>query len=107
MASHRSIAERRALVAEWLESDLTTAAFAEICGVSPSSLHRWRGQLDADRETAPQAGFVELVPAPGSAARETEAAAIEVRLAGAAIMIRPGIDGETLATVLAALRPAS
>jgi transposase-like protein len=76
MASHRSIAERRALVAEWLESDLATAASAEICGVSPSSLQRWRGQIDADRETAPQASFVELVPAPGPAARETEVAAI-------------------------------
>jgi len=106
MAAHRSISERRALVADWLESDLTTADFADSRGVSPSSLHRWRRQLESGGHVPAPAGFVELFAASPEPAFPADAP-IEIRLVGASILVRPGADRATLATVLAALRPAS
>jgi transposase-like protein len=106
MAAHRSISERRALVADWLESDLATADFADSRRVSPSSLHRWRRQLESGEDDPAPAGFVELFAASPHPARPADAP-IQIRLANASILIWPGADRATLATVLAALRPAS
>ena len=105
MAVHRSPEERRALTLDWLASDLTAGEFADWHGVSTSSLYRWRRELDGDADEP--VDFVELVAAPETpAASDADPVPVELQLEGAAVLVRPGVDAETLATVLSALRSA-
>ena len=111
MAVHRSPDERRAMVADWLASDLTTEDFARRRGVSITSLYRWRRQLEDGEDAGSAADFVELVAAseesPPPGATSPKPAPIELRLDGVTVLVRPGVDGETLLTVLSAVRAAS
>jgi transposase-like protein len=54
----RSAQEWRTLLAQYEQSGLGVAAFCERAGISPASLHRWRGLLAAEAEPAP--AFVDL-----------------------------------------------
>ena len=106
MPVHRSPQERRALVLDWLASDLTAGEFADWRDVSISSLYRWRRELDGDYD--PPAGFVELVATPETPpSPDAEPVLIELRLEGATVLVRPGVDAQTLSIVLSALRSAS
>ena len=105
MAVFRSPEARRTLVLDWLASDLTAGEFADWRGVSISSLYRWRRELEGDDRPF---RFVELVAAPETPPTpDAEPVPVELQLQGATVLVRPGVDAETLALVLAALRSAS
>ena len=106
MAVFRSPEARRTLVLDWLASDLTAGEFADWRGVSISSLYRWRRELEGDDD--PPVRFVELMAAPETPPTpDAEPVPVELQLQGATVLVRPGVDAETLALVLAALRSAS
>ena len=85
-------------VSAWRASGETAGAFSARSGCAPSTLRWWASRLRAER-----AGFVRVVTAsaPNPDARD---ATITIEIAGARVLVRPGVDRDALADVLDVLR---
>lgn len=95
MANAETWAKR---IAAWRSSGQTAAVFSARRGFTPSTLRWWASRLGRR-----EAGFVRVVttPAPPPTAGD---GAIEVEVAGARVLVRPGFDRATLAEVVEVLR---
>lgn len=98
-------ADRRAILDRWRRSGLPATDYAITCGLSSSTLYRWR-RAERDRPL----GFVELVVPAGDSPAETPWApagdsgvVIELR-DGVAIRLASGFDGAALRRAIESIR---
>lgn len=98
-------AVKAGIVAESYRSGETVCGVARRHGLTPQQLFAWRRQarrIEASRRTP--LGFVPVVVAASASADVV--LAIEIVMADVVIRVPAGMDGETLARVLRALRAA-
>jgi hypothetical protein len=103
-----SRAEWEQRVAKWKRSGLTAEVFAAEHGLNPGTLRWWssalRRPIARGRARAAEVGFARVVPVDVTAARATEAAALEVVVAsGRVVRVRQGFDAALLREVVSAL----
>jgi transposase len=111
-----SAEEKARIVAETLEPGARVSEIARRRQICPQQVFGWRRQarLDMSGSTAESAPcslppFVPLVAEAASAAKIAvpPSAAIEIKLAGAAVRVVSGVDGDLLTAVLRAVRCSS
>lgn len=113
-----SAAEKARIVAETLEPGARVSEIARRWQVCPQQVFGWRRQARLDRsgstaEPAPCSlpAFVPLLaeaaPTAKVAVPPPPSAAIEIKLAGAAVRVVSGVDGDLLIAVLRAVRCSS
>ena len=113
-----SAEEKARIVAQTLEPGVRVSAIARRWQVCPQQVFGWRRQarLDLSGPTTEPAAcslprFVPLVaegePGAKIAVVTPPSAAIEIKLAGAAVRVVSGVDGELLTAVLRAVRCSS
>ena len=105
MASARVWAKR---VAGWRASGLSADAYAAGRGFAGSTLRWWSSQLNtgaraAARPNSSEVRIAQVVRTPRPAAMQ----GVIVELRGARVLVPPGVDEATLASVIAALGGAS
>lgn len=98
-----SVWEKR--VAAWRASGLSADAFAEGRGFAGATLRWWSSRLKSGaraRGATSEVRLAQVVRAPRPVAH-----GVVVELRGARVLVPPGVDEATLATVIAALGGAS
>ena len=112
-----SAEEKARIVAETLEPGARVSEIARRWQICPQQVFGWRRQarLDISGSTTEPAPcslppFVPLVAeasSPAKVAGPTASSAIEIKLAGAAVRVVSGVDGDLLIAVLRAVRGSS
>ena len=95
--------EARAVLSAASRSSLSLAAFARRHGLRGRTLYLWRSQLSPHPNVEPATGMFARICTDPLPSREVSG--IEIAVAGATIRVAPGFDPQTLAQVVAALRP--
>lgn len=102
MASAR-VWEKR--VAAWRASGLSADAFAAGRGFAGATLRWWSSRLKSGPPTRSTTGEVRLAQVVRAPRPATQGVTVELR--GARVLVPPGVDQATLASVIAALGGAS
>ena len=95
--------EARAVLSAASRSGLSLAAFARRHGLLDRTLYWWRTQLRAHPNVEPATGMFARICTDSLPNREVSG--IEIAVSGTTIRVAPGFDPQTLAQVVAALRP--
>ena len=95
--------EARSVLAAASRSGVSLAAFARRHGLSDRTLYWWRSQLRAHPNVEPTTGMFARICTQSSPHRELSG--IEIVVADAVIRVAAGFDPQTLAQVVAVLRP--
>ena len=95
--------EARAALAAVHRSGLSLSAFARRHGLCESQLYWWRARLRSHPNA--ESGIRPFVDVRTQAQPDCESSGVVVVVSGATIRVAPGFDPQTLAQVVAALRP--